>query len=140
MNVVISAFPGCGKSTLFNKPPAGFSVFDSDSFMFNKEMFPVNYIEHIKALIRGTGNKIILVSSHKEVRDLMDKEDIDYTLVVPSRDIKDEYIQRYIDRGNTSGFVDLLRENWDTFLDSCTHHTTIELKSGEFLSSVLWFK
>jgi spore cortex formation protein SpoVR/YcgB (stage V sporulation) len=46
--LVISAFPGCGKSHFFrnNKDK---EVLDSDSSKFDKAHFPKNYIEHIKS-------------------------------------------------------------------------------------------
>lgn len=137
VTMVISAFPGCGKSHLFRNK-GDMKILDSDSSTFDKSQFPQNYIEHIKSNIGDAD--IILVSSHKEVRDALVSEVINFTLVYPSRDIKDEYIQRYIDRGNDGKFVDLLKQNWDIWNDELEQQVgceKIKLESGQYLSDVI---
>lgn len=135
--LVVSAFPGCGKSHLFrNKGET--KILDSDSSTFDKSQFPQNYIDHIKS---NLGNvDIILVSSHKEVRDALNKNGIHFTLVYPNKDIKDEYIQRYIDRGNDDKFVELLKNNWENWMQELENQlkcNKVELKSGEYLSDII---
>ena len=135
--LVVSAFPGCGKSHLFRNKGEK-KILDSDSSTFDKSQFPQNYIEHIKYNIGEVD--IILVSSHKEVRDALVNEGIDFTLVYPSKDIKDEYIQRYIDRGNDGKFVELLKQNWDIWTDELENQERcekIKLESGQYLSNVI---
>jgi hypothetical protein len=135
--LVVSAFPGCGKSHLFRNKGEK-KILDSDSSTFDKSQFPQNYIEHIKSNIGEVD--IILVSSHKEVRDALVNESINFTLVYPRKDIKDEYIQRYIDRGNDGKFVELLKQNWDNWTDELENQEgceKIELESGQYLSNVI---
>jgi Ran GTPase-activating protein (RanGAP) involved in mRNA processing and transport len=135
--LVVSAFPGCGKSHLFRNKGEK-KILDSDSSTFDKSQFPQNYIEHIKFNIGEVD--IILVSSHKEVRDALVNEGIDFTLVYPRKDIKDEYIQRYIDRGNDGKFVELLKQNWDNWTDELENQEgceKIELESGQYLSNII---
>jgi hypothetical protein len=161
----ICAFPGCGKSTIFrNAEEYGLVqgvnpeelkenfgnfmglqdpiVFDSDSSYFDKTKFPQNYIQHMKGLQDlYEGNFVALVSSHDNVREAMKREGIKYDLVFPDRSIKDEFIQRYIDRGNSDFFVKLLTEKWDDFIDSCENDQTIgrkyRLQAGQYLADVL---
>ncbi len=137
MTIVISAFPGCGKSHLF-KNKGNKQILDSDSSKFDKSQFPQNYIEHIKSNIGDVD--MIMVSSHKEVRDALVDNGIDFTLVYPNKDIKDEYIQRYIDRGNEEKFVDLLKKNWENWileLEQQQGCKKIELNGGQYLSDVV---
>ena len=111
---------------------------DSDSSTFDKSEFPKNYIQHIKSNI-GEAD-IILVSSHKEVRDALVNQGIDFKLVYPARDIKDEYIQRYIDRGNDGKFVELLKQNWENWMTELEEQkgcNKIELKKGQYLSDIM---
>lgn len=54
--------------------------------------------------------------------------------------MKKEMVQRYIDRGSPTGFVELIKNNWDNFIngmknDPCPNK--IELKPGEFLADVI---
>ena len=102
--LIVSGFPGTGKSHFFNSTTR--FVLDSDSSTFDKSDFPRNYIEHIKSKI-GQAD-IIFVSSHKDVRDALVAEGMDFILAYPSIDLKDEYIQRYKDRGSNEGFINLI--------------------------------
>jgi hypothetical protein len=161
MKLVLSAFPAVGKSTIFKeaderglKPahvffndftkeyeiqvPAGdgIPVFDSDSSKFDKEFFPGNYVKHIKDTLERLDDVIILVSSHEAVREMLRDQGIDYVLAYPERELKEEYIQRYISRGNTEGFIGMMKGAWNDFIDSCEADPAskkIVLGEGEFL-------
>lgn len=142
---VVSAFPGCGKSTLAKNEPR---ISDSDSSQFDKSQFPENYIEHIKK--RLAERLCTFVSSHDTVRKAMFDAGIDYVLVYPAMECKDEYIKRYIDRAGTGGlmnadetpFANLMAKNWEDWItqcqkqDGCLH---IELQPGQFLADVIGF-
>ena len=135
--LVISAFPGCGKSHMYRNNEDKL-ILDSDSSKFDKSDFPRNYIEHIQSNI-GKAD-IIMVSSHKEVRDALVENEIEFTLVYPKRDIKEEYIQRYKNRGNDSNFIKLLESKWDDWMDELEQQSNckkIELEKGKYLSDVI---
>jgi len=135
--LVISAFPGCGKSHYFRENIDKI-VLDSDSSKFDKSDFPKNYINHIKENL-GKAD-IIMVSSHKEVRDALVENKIPFILIYPDISIKDEYISRYIDRGSSETFVNLLTKNWELWvseLDNQIGCDKIKLKKFQYLSDVL---
>lgn len=144
--LVISGFPGIGKSYLTNKH--GDKVSDSDSSLFSwvkgKEGvernpdFPSNYMEHIKEVSKT--HDYVLVSSHEEVRRALEDNGINYTSVYPDIALKDEYIERYRKRGSHEKFIDLISENWDEFILSLEKESfpnKLVLKKGEFLSDVI---
>ena len=83
--MLVSAFPGCGKSHLF-KNKGDKVILDSDSSTFDKSEFPKNYIKHIKENI-GKAD-VILISSHDVVRDALLVNGIKFTLVYPRLMIK----------------------------------------------------
>ena len=134
--LVVSGFPGVGKTHLFNNKEI--DILDSDSSKFDKSDFPSNYIRHIKENLGKVD--VILVSSHKDVRDALHNESIDFTLVYPSRELKNEFIERYKNRGSNEKFIELVSNNWDSWInelesqEGCKH---IQLKSGEYLSDVI---
>lgn len=135
---VYSAFPGVGKTSYFNKTNK--NVWDSDSSKFDKKHFPENYIEHIKNGLDNESVDKILVSSHKDVRDALVKNGISFVLVYPDRSLKDEYIQRYKDRGNNDAFVKLLDNNWDTWMDEMDNMNApykVKLGKGQYLTDVI---
>lgn len=133
-----SAFPGCGKTTYFNTTKK--NVLDSDSSTFDKRGFPKNYLNHIETNVVDSSVDTILISSHKDVRDGLVKRKLFFNLVYPDRSLKEEYIERYEKRGNNEGFIKLLKENWDNWMDEMEEQedcNKIVLKSGEFLSDVI---
>lgn len=127
--VIISAFPGCGKTWCYNNVKK-YKMLDSDSSYFswlyneNKQKtdvrnpeFPGNYIKHIKENFGKCD--IIFVSSHKEVRDALKAESIPYVLVFPENTMENElfYMEGYRARGSTPKFCAFIRENWSNFID-----------------------
>jgi len=142
--VIISAFPGTGKTYYQGKNPS--SVIDSDSSHFSWDKdgnrnsdFPQNYIKHIKEKKEEMAT-IIFVSSHKVVRDALIENDLPFLLIFPERELKEEYLERFRSRGNNDAFVELLEKNWDAWMDemeSLTGCEIVRLKSGEFLGDFL---
>lgn len=121
--LVISAFPGMGKSTTYNeylekvaKDPAWW-VWDSDSSKFDKSEFPQNYIEHIKDGIKQTV-AIIFVSSHEEVRQAMTDAGIDFIVCYPNKNRKEEFLKNYKERGSSESFIALLDSKWEEWIDA----------------------
>ena len=133
---IISAFPGTGKTHLFNN--TNLFVLDSDSSYFDKTNFPKNYIEHIKSYIGKVD--YILVSSHEDVRDELIRNKIDFLLIYPDESLKNEYIERYKMRGSSDGFINLISANWDKWISDCSGQRrclNIKLPSGKFISDVI---
>lgn len=138
--MIISGFPGVGK-TYYSKNTKQ-SVLDSDSSTFSwikpgirNPKFPENYIHHIKQNLDRFD--VVLVSSHKTVRDALVANGLFFILVYPDRSLKCEYIQRFINRGNDQSFVDMLDKNWDKFIDEMDSQNSccaFRLTSGRFLS------
>ena len=144
MTKVISGFPAVGKSYLYNNNK-GLKVLDSDSRKFSWESegvrhpdFPNNYIRHIK---RNLGVvDVIFVSSHKVVREALESNGIDYTIVYPNISLKGEYISRYINRGNDDSFIEFLNNNWEEFItdiESEKFPVKVELQQGQYMKDVL---
>lgn len=127
--MIISAFPGTGKTFLTKEYPELF--YDSDSSKFswlpNGERNPnfindyVNYIEEaLNDIINiNTTQHIIFISSHEDVRNELIKRGIKFTFIYPHRSLKEHYIQRYKDRNSPDSFISLMENKWDEMIDSC---------------------
>ena len=116
--IVISTFPGMGKTYFYNNFQSTLSSYDSDSSKFPKDNFPNNYIDHIKEKLKLNDRDIIFVSSHEDVRQALIDNGINFTVVYPKKIDKEAMIQRYKERGSSPEFVRLLEENYDNFIDS----------------------
>lgn len=152
---VLSVFPACGKTWMFKcQDTYHLTILDSDSSKFSwidvdgkKERnpdFPANYIKHIKENIGKYD--YIFVSSHKAVRDALDKEGIDYIIVYPSYQNREEWVGRcYIRqlRGEDGCKPDVLYNNWSEWVTDCMEagqtHEQIVLYPTEYLGEVFWF-
>ena len=69
----------------------------------------------------------------------LEQDAVPYTVIYPARNLKEEYRQRYLARGNTESFLEVFIDGWDIWMDSVrnNHGSHIELQSGEFLSDVI---
>lgn len=111
-NIIISAFPGIGKSTLYNENKINYS--DSDSSKFDKKNFPLNYIKHIKKIRKE--KQLIFISSHITVREALINVGIPFIYVIPTLDRKEEFLENYKQRGNTKEFIENVNSNWERWL------------------------
>ena len=143
--LILSCFPGVGKTWVFdNQKELGFSVLDSDSSKFSwlsdgvrNPDFPQNYVDHIKE-VSGTVD-VILVSTHREVREALIQNGVAFHTVVPPLVDKELYIKRYRDRGSSSYFISLLSDNWDSWLSGifASGLPCCEIRPGGYLSDVV---
>lgn len=137
---IASAFPGCGKSTLFKETKditPIFKISDSDSSKFSKEsLWYLKYVDHLENLQEQ--NYIVLASTHNVVLKELLIRNLPLMVFYPSVDRKEEFLKNYELRGSDTNFVQLMDKQWDNFINDIT--TTIpedkrcELKPGQFLS------
>lgn len=158
---IFSVFPACGKTWVYNhQEDLGLKILDSDSSEFSWKLegmkdrqgnllrglqrvrnpeFPNNYIKHIKENIGKYD--CIFVSSHSSVREALDKEGIDYTIVYPESSCKAEWVGRCFirEKNKENGCIaEVLYNNWEQWILECVKtgltHKEIVLDSKEYLS------
>lgn len=145
---IISAFPACGKTYLFENGYEGKVILDSDSSKFSwnedgtrNQDFPNNYIQHIKDSI-GKAD-YIFVSSHIDVRKALVENDLNWVYVVPHTDCLNEWVGRCYLRGNTKEFIDTMIKNWDNWV-GYSHidneaKMVYTLRNGEYISDKMYW-
>lgn len=163
---IFSVFPACGKTWLCeHQKQYDLKILDSDSSKFSwlyvdtddfgeplegyrrvrNPDFPANYIKHIK---ENMGQyDYIFVSSHASVREALEAEGIDFTIVYPSMSCFAEWIGRCFirdKRGESGCNPDVLYDNWYQWLMECEvtgcNHEEIVLCSGQHLSDYIFGK
>lgn len=125
--IVISAFPACGKSHMFkNFNGKPFNMIDSDSSVYSwvykngvktdkrNPNFIKDYMQHIKDNIGKVD--IIFVSSHSEVRKALRDNKIKYFMIYPTVSMKNYFLERMYNRGNTEEFIKFQAENFNKFI------------------------
>lgn len=107
---VISAFPGVGKTKAVETVP---NLIDLD-------LPGIPMGEYIDKINDHLGNGlIVLVPSWETLRQAMRDAGIVYSIVYPQRDLKGDYMLRYIKRGSDDKFLTTLNNRWDAFIDTC---------------------
>lgn len=162
MNIIIAGFPGVGKSFLTNDNiyyckyghDIHYDVIDLESSIFHWEYNAVtgekrenpnwvkNYVEAIIAQFKSSENnrnKFILISTHEEVLQELANRKITFIIVAPKEQLKNEYMIRYLRRGNDAIFIKNMYSNWYSFQDSLllTGMPIIRLEEGKYLGDIL---
>lgn len=138
---IIAGFPGVGKSSLAKKYPD--LVTDLDSGLFGKDKDGnknENWLEdYYQAIIKQSENKVILTSTHKELLEKLQENDIPFAIVIPDINIVEEYLQRYKQRGSNEEFIQKIYEQWDGWINKINNMEGVEtfnLPSGVYLSDI----
>lgn len=148
--LVISAFPGTGKSYISKlHSDSDLIILDSDSSKFGwivdangtkirKKDWHIDYLNHIIANI-GVAD-IIFVSSHEIVRKILVDNEVFHYVFYPSLDMKDEMVQRYVERNNSAEFINMIRHNYEKFINgiinlsnTSKYELGIQLNKGEYI-------
>lgn len=157
---IYSIFPACGKTWLYeHQEDYDLKILDSDSSEFSwtytnidengntirgvrkvrNPDFPSNYIKHIKENIGKYD--CIFVSSHKPVREALDAEGVDFTIVYPEQSCKAEWVGRCYIRemnGEDGCSTAVMYDNFDNWVLECfatgINHNEVVLGSREYLS------
>lgn len=157
---IYSIFPACGKTWLYeHQEEYDLKILDSDSSQFSwlytnidengdtirgvrrvrNPDFPNNYIKHIKENIGKYD--CIFVSSHASVREALDKDGIDFTIIYPEQSCKAEWVGRCFIReknGESGCGAEAMYNNFDDWFMECfatgINHKEIVLQPTTYLS------
>lgn len=110
MIMIICGFAGIGKSYLA-KNGKGWVDLESTPFKKNWDLYSD------VAMHMDKNGYDVMVSCHKPLRDILIEKGADFYVFVPNIEDKEEYIQRYINRGNTQEFIDMFKSNYEKFLE-----------------------
>lgn len=144
---VICGFSGIGKSTAEQKHRA---IVDFESSIWSHSYengysigrnprFPINYIDKLCEMIDNDEATFYLLSCHQEVRDELQRRGIEYIIVLPTVEQKNEYLKRWLKRGSSIEFIKLMNDKWEDMIKSCEEDDApkIYLSSGEYISDLI---
>lgn len=135
-SIILYAFPGSGKTYLAEKYPDQVIDLESSDFQWidigeeelrgtdrikNPE-WPYNY--H-KAIDDALGKYKFILAAH-EGTVYAERQGYRYWFVYPSLNRKEEYLQRLIDRGNPSSFVNLIKNNYEKWIEGMMKNKNVE--------------
>ena len=138
MAIIICGFSSIGKSSIAQTYN---DFIDLESSGYKTKDFPKNYIDEVERIIQEDNDKIsyILLSCHAEVRTELQKRGIKYILITPYRESKNEYLKRWLKRGDNIDFISKMDKNWNDMIISCHKDDSphIYLQENEYLSDIL---
>jgi len=133
--VIYAAFPGTGKTYLCNK-------FDNckelECWEYRDGNFPNNYIQNVVTLLGKT--KYLFISTDPVILKGLNELGINILLIYPENELRNEYLDRYIERDSPNSFIGVFMKYWDVWLNElkeqnyCKH--TI-LKKGQYLADII---
>ena len=132
--MIYAAFCGTGKSYLANTFPNDYIEFEC--WKYQGSDFPNNYIREIIS----KDAKYIFISTNPIVLKELNKLGYEIQLCYPKNELKEEYFKRYVERGSSSDFLEMLDANWDKWLDELKNETYcnhIVLDKNEYLSKYI---
>lgn len=116
--MIICGYAGTGKSTAAKK---FVGVVDLESTPFQKDW--ETYARVAKHM--SDQGYVVLVSCHNELRETLFKENIEYLVVYPGMDQKEEYQKRYEGRGNSEAFIRMQMSHWSEWVGACVWKKTV---------------
>lgn len=131
--MIICGFPGVGKSFVA-KNYNGFVDLESTPFKKNWDLYTD------VAIHMNNNGYYPLISSHKEVRDMLLSKNVSFIVVVPSIEEKELYMKRYKDRGNSKEFLKFLDENYEKFITEILNDkrlNVVTLEANRYLAGYL---
>ena len=156
--MIISAFAGSGKTHATTQLANAIDLESSDfQWIYpdditndveerkgteNREKNP-NFISDYVDAIEDANKKydFVFIAAQPAVLSELVSRNVPFTVAYPSKDSKDIYIERYINRGNNDNFVTLMSNNFDNFIDDMTNNKHaeqhIEIASDKFILDYL---
>lgn len=154
--MIISAFSGAGKTYLAKQYTGIIDLEPIDYHWIYKDAlkkldcekrkrnqdrilnpaWPKNYIDDI--LLYDKDYNIVLISGDDHIVSLLDEQGIFCYNIYPSVNQKQDYIKRYMERGNSKEYIDFWNENFErTIIGKQIHMYNIEMMDGEYLKDTL---
>ena len=96
--------------------------------------WPANYFNYLKK-VKNNYDAVLAPSVQHDIIELLLKENIEFTVVLPDKSLKDEYIRRCVDRGDNTEWQKYFMDTWDerhSYLTSLKARTIV-LEAGEYL-------
>jgi len=133
--IIIAAWCGTGK-THFCRNTKG--AIEFECWKYDKESFPDNELRDIE----DQRDKVdyIFISTNIVALDALSEKGIEYILVYPQRGLKEEYLNRYRERGSHIDFIGTMDRYWDGWMTECEENTqpeeTYRLGAGEYIAEI----
>jgi hypothetical protein len=132
--ILCAAFPGTGKTFICNN--SKLKAIEVEFWQYESQK---QYIQDVKAQIGKVD--FVFLSTEVEGLQLLYNEGLEICLVYPKKNLRNEYLDRYIERDNPYDFIGTMMKFWDTTIEKlqeqkyCKHFV---LEKNQYLNDVLY--
>ena len=134
--ILYAAFPGSGKTYICKK--TNIKAIEIEYWKYKDKGLNNDYINEIKS---NFGNiDYIFIATDPEGLKLLHNEGFDIILIYPKNELREEYLDRYIDRDSPPDFIGSFMKYWNPWINElkeqkyCKH---IILEKGQYLKDVI---
>ncbi len=133
--VICAAFCGSGKTFICEK--TDIKAIEIEYWKYIEKGIQKQYIKDIKKQI-GKVN-YIFISTDPESLKLLNKEGFDITLIYPENELREEYLNRYIERDSSTDFIGSFMKYWNPWINELKEQKGkhIVLKKDQYLLDIL---
>jgi adenylate kinase family enzyme len=157
MGIIISGFAGIGKTTLQKNNSNVIDLESSDfkwiyqnsenesmdkekrkgvSNRIQNPLWPLNYVNEI--IKKASEYDIVLISQDLDMRNCLRNHGCMYYVCFPRKECKQEYLERYKNRGNNEKFISIVNENFENWIEALMKEDNkIIMEPGEYLEDTL---
>jgi len=134
--VLYAAFCGTGKTHVCEK--TDINAIEVEYWKYKEKGLQKKYIEDIKKHIGIVD--YIFITTEPDGLKLLHDEGFDITLVYPKNELRNEYLDRYIQRDSPHDFIGAYMKYWNPWINElkeqiyCKH---IVLEKGQYLLDVI---
>lgn len=134
--VLCAAFCGTGKTYICEKTEI--KAIEIEYWKYKENGLQKEYIEDVKKYFGKVD--YIFIATEPDGMKLLNDEGFNITLVYPKNELRNEYLDRYIDRDSPYDFIGTFMKHWNLWINElkeqnyCKH---IVLGSGQYLQDVI---
>ena len=115
MGIIISSFPGCGKTYLENTNRGKVKILVADSFAPSGGDIVKEYADFVMEHVDEYD--IVFISTAKDILEEFNQRGIDYDLFYPSKERRKEFLEGYVRKRYKSTDIMMLDRNFDKDID-----------------------
>lgn len=115
MGIIISSFPGCGKTYLENTNRGKVKILVADSFAPNGDNIVKEYADFVMEHVGEYD--IVFISSEEDILEEFNERNIDYDLFYPSKERRKEFLENYVRKRVKSTDIMKLDRDFDKNID-----------------------
>ena len=133
---ICAAWPGTGKTFICENTDT--QAVEVEYWKYKDSGRIGQYVEDIRKHIGKV--QYIFISTDPEGLKIVNKEGLDIVLVYPHNGLRNEYLDRYIERDSPPDFIGVFMKYWSNWLDELKEQDYCAqriLMSGEYVEDVL---